>query len=326
MMIRISSAICDCALTATLTCQENDKNRARNYSMATLTQWVEGARPRTLPAAVAPVLVGTGAAYAMHEGNAAFALLALLVSLALQVGVNYANDYSDGIRGTDQERMGPVRLVGQRLANPANVKTAAMLCFTLAAVLGLALVALSTAYVMLVVGAASIAAAWYYTGGKKPYGYSGLGELFVFVFFGLVATLGTTYTQSLSLSGASVAGAIGVGAIASAILVANNLRDIPTDQSHGKMTLAVRLGETRTRRLYVALLITAIACVLVAGISHPSALIALLSFILAVPLFRRVLGGALGKDLIPVLSGTGRLELVYGFLLAVGLIAAPHLG
>ena len=294
--------------------------------MATLSEWVEGARPRTLPAAVAPVLVGTGAAYALEQGNAAYAVLALLVSLALQVGVNYANDYSDGIRGTDQERVGPVRLVGQRLANPGTVKLAAMLCFASAAVLGLALVALSAAYVMLLVGAASIAAAWYYTGGKRPYGYSGLGEVFVFVFFGLVATLGTTYTQALSLSAASIAGAIGVGAIASAILVANNLRDIPTDQIHGKKTLAVRLGQSRTRRLYAALLIVALACVLVAGIIDPTALVALLSFVLAIPLLRRVLGGAIGKDLIPVLSGTGRLELVYGVLLAIGLMAAPHLG
>ena len=159
--------------------------------MATLSQWVEGARPRTLPAAVAPVLVGTGAAFALSRANAANALLALLVSLALQVGVNYANDYSDGVRGTDHARVGPVRLVGQRLATAANVKLAAMFCFGAAAVLGLALVALSEAWVMLPIGAASIVAAWYYTGGKHPYGYSGFGELFVFVFFGLVATLGT---------------------------------------------------------------------------------------------------------------------------------------
>ena len=209
--------------------------------MATLSQWVQGARPRTLAAAVAPVLVGTSAAYALGKPQLAFALLALLVSLALQVGVNYANDYSDGIRGTDQERLGPVRLVGQGLANAGNVKLAAVLCFGSAALFGLALVALSGAFVMLLVGAASIAAAWYYTGGKKPYGYTGLGEVFVFVFFGLVATLGTTYTQALSLSPASLAGAVGVGAIASAILVANNLRDIPTDRAHGKRTLAVRL-------------------------------------------------------------------------------------
>jgi 1,4-dihydroxy-2-naphthoate octaprenyltransferase len=287
--------------------------------MATLSQWVEGARPRTLPAAVAPVLVGTGAAYALDAANPAFALLALLVSLALQVGVNYANDYSDGIRGTDQDRVGPVRLVGQALAQPVDVKLAAMISFATAAVLGLALVALSGAYVMLLVGAASIAAAWYYTGGKRPYGYAGLGEVFVFVFFGLAATLGTTYTQSRSVSPASIAGAIGVGAIASAILVANNLRDIPTDEAHGKQTLAVRLGAKRTRALYAALLAVALACVLILGIIHQTALVALLSFVLAVPSLRRVIGGAVGEELIPVLSGTGRFEMLYAALLALGL-------
>ena len=294
--------------------------------MATVSQWVEGARPRTLPAAVAPVLVGTGAAYSLGKANIAFALLALLVSLALQVGVNYANDYSDGIRGTDQERVGPGRLVGQGLAKADNVKLAAMLSFFSAAVLGLALVTLSNAFGMLLVGAASIAAAWYYTGGRRPYGYSGLGEVFVFVFFGLVATLGTTYTQALSVSPAAIAGAVGVGAIASAILVANNLRDIPTDQEHGKRTLAVRLGSTRTRRLYAALLTVALACVVVVGIIRPTALVALLSFVLAYPLVRRVLRGATGTDLVPVLSGTGRFELVYAALLALGLGAAHQLG
>ena len=294
--------------------------------MATLSQWVEGARPRTLPAAIAPVLVGTGAAYALGTSDVAFALLALLVSLALQVGVNYANDYSDGIRGTDKERVGPVRLVGQGFARADNVKLAAMLSFFTAALLGLALVALSNTFVLLLVGAAAIAAAWYYTGGKRPYGYSGLGEVFVFVFFGLVATLGTTYTQAHSISPASVAGAIGVGAIASAILVANNLRDIPTDESHGKRTLAVRLGDVWTRRLYVALLTIALACVVVAGSIHLTALVALLSFVLTFPLARRVLRGATGADLVPVLSGTGRFELVYATLLALGLGAAHHLG
>jgi len=294
--------------------------------MATLSQWVEGARPRTLPAAVAPVLVGTGAAYALGEANSAYALLALLVSVSLQVGVNYANDYSDGIRGTDQERVGPVRLVGQGLARAANVKLAAMLAFASAALLGLALVALSNTFVLLLVGGASIAAAWFYTGGKRPYGYSGLGELFVFVFFGLVATLGTTYTQAHTVSSSSIAGAVGVGAIASAILVANNLRDIPTDLIHDKRTLAVRLGGVRTRRLYAALLSVALVCVVVVAVIHPTAVVALLSFALAVPLVRRVLGGAMGRDLVPVLAGTGRFELVYAALLALGLGAAHHLG
>ncbi len=293
--------------------------------MATVSQWVEGARPRTLPAAIAPVLVGTGAAYALGKANIAFAVLALLVSLALQVGVNYANDYSDGIRGTDHARVGPVRLVGQGLAKAVNVRLAAMLSFFSAAVLGLALVALSNAFVLLLVGAASIAAAWYYTGGKRPYGYSGLGEVFVFVFFGLVATLGTTYTQALSISPVSIVGAVGVGAIASAILVANNLRDIPTDQLHGKRTLAVRLGDDRTRGLYAVLLTVALACVVVAGIVHLTALVAMLSFGLAYPLLGRVLRGAAGADLVPVLSGTGRFELAYAALLALGLGASHYI-
>ncbi|HEX8972802.1 1,4-dihydroxy-2-naphthoate polyprenyltransferase [Oryzihumus sp.] len=291
--------------------------------MATLSQWVEGARPKTLPAAVAPVLVGSGAAAALASFNAADAVLALLVSLALQVGVNYANDYSDGIRGTDADRVGPVRLVGQRLATPGNVKLAAMASFAAAALFGLALVALSEAWVLLWVGAAAIVAAWYYTGGKRPYGYAGLGEVFVFVFFGLVAVLGTTYTQAHELSAAAWAGAVGIGAIAAAILVANNLRDIPGDTVSGKRTLAVRLGDHRTRTLYAGLLAVAFVGVVVAGLSSAwPALIALASFALAVPLVRRVWGGARGRDLVPVLAGTGRFELVYAALLALGLALA----
>jgi 1,4-dihydroxy-2-naphthoate polyprenyltransferase len=293
--------------------------------MATLSQWVEGARPRTLPAAVSPVLVGTGAAFAVHDASAATALLALLVAMALQVGVNYANDYSDGVRGTDKERVGPVRLVGQHLADPVDVKLAAMASFGAAALFGLALVAISEAWVLLLVGAASILAAWYYTGGKRPYGYAGLGEVFVFVFFGLVAVLGTTYTQAHRLTPAAWAGAVGIGAIASALLVANNLRDIPGDAVANKRTLAVRLGDKRTRALYVALLAVALLAVVAAAFTYWTALVALAAFALTVPLVRRVLSGMTGRDLIPVLAGTGTFELAYAALLTLGLGASVHL-
>ncbi|HET8768286.1 MAG TPA: 1,4-dihydroxy-2-naphthoate polyprenyltransferase, partial [Pedococcus sp.] len=215
--------------------------------MATPAQWVAGARPRTLPAAIAPVVVGTAAAYLLEKANLGLALLALLVSVSLQVGVNYANDYSDGIRGTDADRVGPVRLVGQHKAAPENVKLMAFAFFGFAALVGLALVALSQAWVMIPLGALAVLAAWRYTGGDNPYGYRGLGELYVFVFFGLMATLGTLYTQAGQLSWTGLALAVGVGAIASAILVANNLRDIPTDRENGKLTLAVRLGDRGTR-------------------------------------------------------------------------------
>ncbi|MEP7333747.1 MAG: 1,4-dihydroxy-2-naphthoate polyprenyltransferase, partial [Terracoccus sp.] len=285
--------------------------------MATLNQWIEGARPRTLPAAVSPVLVGTGAAYESGHVVWAYAILALAVSVLLQIGVNYANDYSDGIRGTDAVRVGPVRLVGQRLAAPRTVKFAAFTCFFFAALLGLALVALSELWVMIPIGAAAIAAAWYYTGGSRPYGYLGLGEAFVFVFFGLVATLGTMATMT-SLTPAGWWGAIGVGSLASAILVANNLRDIPTDREHGKLTLAVRMGERGTRAFYVGLVAISIVMAVLASFTSPLALLALL----AAPLLRRpmraVLGGAEGRGLIPALAGTGIFQLAWSALLALG--------
>ena len=290
--------------------------------MATLNQWVHGARPRTLPAAVAPVAVGTGAAYAMERANPGYAVLALLVALFLQIGVNYANDYSDGIRGTDEDRVGPVRLVGQGLAQPGDVKLAAFGCFFVAAFVGLALITLANTPWFLLVGVAAIIAAWKYTGGKRPYGYSGLGEVFVFIFFGLVAVLGTTYTQAHAVSTSAVAGAVGVGAIACAILVTNNLRDIPTDAQVGKHTLAVRLGDRATRLLYAALVGVALVAVVVAAVEHVSAAVALASFVLAVPPLRRVLRGATGRDLVPALSGTGRFQLAYGLLLGGGLWAA----
>ena len=288
--------------------------------MATLSQWIEGARPRTLPAAVSPILVGTGAAYQTGHVVWAYAVLALVVALALQVGVNYANDYSDGVRGTDEVRVGPVRLVGQRLAAPRSVKIAAFACFFFAALMGLALVGLSGLWVMIPIGAAAIVAAWYYTGGSRPYGYLGLGEAFVFVFFGLVATLGTMATMTPPTS-AGWWGAIGVGALASAILVANNLRDIPTDREHGKRTLAVRMGESGTRVFYVALVAVAFVMTGLASFTSPWALLAVLAAPLLVRPMRAVLGGAVGRGLVPALAGTGLFQLVWSLLLAVGLAA-----
>lgn len=290
--------------------------------MATIKQWVAGARPRTLPAALAPVIVGTAAAAAnrdVEEGtkgaNLGLALLALIVSCCLQVGVNYANDYSDGIRGTDEERVGPVRLVGQRLADPANVKLMAFTFFGIGAFVGFALVALSQAWIMIPIGALAILAAWRYTGGDNPYGYRGLGEVYVFIFFGLVATLGTQYTQIGSITAVGVLGAIGVGALASAILVANNLRDIPTDSVTGKTTLAVRLGDSRTRRLYLGLFGVTILCTLLMAIWRPWAPIGLLGLVIAWPGIQAVRSGATGKALIPALGLTGFAELMWAIWL-----------
>jgi len=287
--------------------------------VTTAAQWLSGARPRTLPAALAPVLVGTGAAVALGARHPGRAVGALVVSLALQIGVNYANDYSDGIRGTDDERVGPFRLTASGAAAPGTVRRAAFGCFAVAAVAGLALVAASGTWWLLAVGAASILAAWYYTGGSRPYGYSGLGEVFVFVFFGLVAVLGTTYTQALRVSAGAVLGSIGIGALACALLVTNNLRDVPTDRVAGKSTLAVRIGEPASRSLYAGLVAVALLAVLGAGTTRPWALIALAAALLAVGPIRSVLGGARGRDLLPVLRDTGRLELIYALLLGLGL-------
>ena len=234
--------------------------------MASFAQWISGARPRTLPNAVAPVIAGTGAAAWLHAAVWWKALLALVVAVALIIGVNYANDYSDGIRGTDDDRAGPVRLVGSRLATPRSVLTAAIVSLTVGAVAGLALALLSAPW-LIAVGAICIAGAWLYTGGSKPYGYAGFGEVAVFVFFGLIAVLGTQYTQALRVDWVGLVLAAATGALSSSVLVANNLRDIPTDAQSGKITLAVRLGDTRTRVLYQALLVTAgiLTLVLMAG-------------------------------------------------------------
>lgn len=288
--------------------------------MAALTDWIKGARPQTLPAAFTPVAVGTGIAVGAGAANWPRAGLALLVALALQVGVNYANDYSDGIRGTDSERVGPVRLVGQGLAKPASVRAAAFGSFLIAAIAGLILVALVGQWWLIAVGIASILAAWLYTGGPKPYGYAGLGEVFVFIFFGIVPVVGTAYVQTLTVTPAAVVASVGVGALACAVLVTNNLRDIPTDEAAGKHTLAVRIGDRRTRRIYVVLVsIAFIAAVLLAIIDRWTVIIALLALPLAVGPLRSILRGAVGPALVPVLKATGLLVLGYGVLLAIGL-------
>jgi 1,4-dihydroxy-2-naphthoate octaprenyltransferase len=290
--------------------------------MATADQWIQGARPRTLPAAVAPVLAGTGVAAWHHDEVWWKAALALAVSLLLQVGVNYANDYSDGIRGTDDARVGPMRLVGSGVATPEAVKAAAFTAFGAAAVAGLAL-AVSTSWWLVLVGSVSILAAWYYTGGKKPYGYLGLGEVMVFVFFGLVAVLGTVYVQAQELPAYAWWPAVGIGALACAILVANNLRDIPTDTVAGKRTLAVRLGDRGTRILYVVLTSAAFA-LLWALCLHTTAWV-LLGLVGFVPLTRAeilVSRKAVGPALIPVLQLTGVGELLYALGIFAGLLLA----
>ena len=282
-----------------------------------MNRWVIGARPRTLPAAVVPVAVG--AACAVGEGGAVWwrVPVALVVSLALQVGVNYANDYSDGVRGTDDARVGPTRLVASGLATPRSAKRAALVAFGVAAVAGLALAA-TTTWWLLAVGAACLLAGWFYTGGPRPYGYLGLGELFVFVFFGLVATAGTTFVVVERVTALSLVAAAGVGFLACALLVVNNLRDIPSDTSVGKRTLAVRLGDGRTRQMYVLLVAGALLAAAATAPWRPLALAAVpLAAVAAVRPVVAVRRGAKGAELVTVLAGTGGLQLVYGASLAL---------
>jgi 1,4-dihydroxy-2-naphthoate octaprenyltransferase len=283
-----------------------------------VNRWVLGARPRTLPAAIVPVAVGTAAATGVVDVVGWRAVAALVVALALQVGTNYSNDYHDGVRGTDEGRVGPVRLVGSGLAPASAVKRAALGAFGVAAVAGLALAA-AVGWELLVVGAASVGAGWFYTGGERPYGYRGLGEVFVFVFFGVVATVGSTYVQTESITALAVVASVPVGLLATALLVVNNLRDIPTDAVAGKRTLAVTLGDRRTRVLYTAMVAGTFVVIVALAAARPAALLALAGLAFAARPVGRVLAGADGPDLIPVLADTGRLQLVTGLLLAAGL-------
>ena len=293
--------------------------------MATAGLWIEGARLRTLPMALAPVIIGTAAAYDLHAFRPLNAVLAAVVALLLQVGVNYANDYSDGIRGTDDARVGPLRLVGSGAAAPGQVKRAAFAAFGLAMLAGLALVLLTQAWWLLLLGAACVLAAWGYTGGKNPYGYRGLGDVFVFVFFGLVATLGTTYTQAGQLSLPAVLGAVGTGLIAVALLMANNVRDIPTDAAVGKRTLAVRLGDRYARLSYVLMLAVALLLVLVVAGQKPWILLVLVLIPACVMPGRLMLAGGQRNALIPVLKQTGLINLGYSILFAAGLVLSRGL-
>lgn len=289
--------------------------------MATLKEWTAGARPRTLPLAVAPVIVGAAAAYALGSFDLAVGALALVVALALQVGVNYANDYSDGIRGTDDVRVGPMRLTGTGAAKPQQVKDAAFLSFGLASLAGLIIVILTGMWWMLAVGAACVLAAWWYTGGSKPYGYRGLGEIMVFIFFGLVATLGTTWAMAAEISVAAVLGAVSSGLIASALLMANNVRDIPTDTEAGKVTLAVRLGERRARISYVAMIGLALVLPLALLATSWWFLLVLLAWPLAIGPARIILSPEKkGPALIRVLQLTSIIGMAFALTYAAALI------
>jgi len=283
--------------------------------MTSVSKWVAGARPRTLAAAIAPVLVAT--AFAGSQWSPLRASLALIVSLALQIGVNYANDYSDGIRGTDDSRIGPVRLTASGLAKPGAVKAAAAISFLVAAFAGLALASLTTWWLILV-GALALNAAWGYTGGNSPYGYKGLGEVAVFLFFGVVATVGSYFAQTEKINLQVFIISIPMGALACAILAINNLRDRAQDEIVGKKTVAVRLGDKGARRLYIALLLSAHLFALFTF--KPGALLTLLAAPLTWNLARGVTSGVQGADLIPYLAKTGKLQLAFALLFALGLV------
>ena len=286
--------------------------------MAEPREWLAGTRPRTLPAAVVPVLIGSGVALGYGKFSWWRALLALVVALALQVGVNFANDYSDGVRGSDERRVGPVRLVAAGLAPPRRVLSAAFGCFFVAGVAGLALAAV-TSWWLVAVGAGCIAAAWFYTGGPKPYGYNGLGEVFVFLCFGVVAVAGTAYVQMRTPSWLALAASVPAGLLACALLMVNNLRDIGTDTLAGKRTLAVMLGDARSRVAYVLTLMVPFGVAALLAFFRPFTLLTALALPLARLPVRSVRDGASGPALIKALGQTGRLQLAFGIAFTIGL-------
>ena len=288
-----------------------------------LTLWIKGARPKTLPAAIAPVLVGTACVSLEKSIDREWinSLLALVVSLALQVAVNYANDYSDGVRGTDQKRVGPLRLVGSGSKSAASVKRAAFIAFGVAAIFGLIL-AVTTTLWLLVIGVMCLAAGWFYTGGKNPYGYIGLGEVFVFVFFGVVATVGTTFVVIQKITFVSFLSSVVVGCLACALLAVNNLRDIAGDTVSSKRTLAVRLGDKHARNFYVLLFVVAAIATIVLSFSHVHVLLGLVGLATAILPIRKVRSGAVGADLITVLGMTGRTQIAVAVMLSFGLVIA----
>lgn len=297
--------------------------------MTSLQIWVKGARPKTLTAAIAPVLVGSSIAYSEKSFNLLIAFLALTVSISIQIAVNYANDYSDGIKGTDNKRVGPIRLVGQNLASAKSVRNASFIFFFIAAVAGLVITISTKQWWFLLLGFSAIISAWTYTGGPKPYGYAGFGEVFVFIYFGLVAVLGTIYAQTLSLKPYFYIYAISIGCFAAAILVANNLRDREKDHQSNKMTLAVKLGDTKTRYLFVILMLLPFIFGLLLLITRDlgdsqnlnfGSLLSFLALPLAISTIRPVLQKVSGKDLIQTLVNTGKTEFLWAVMICLGII------